>query len=476
MKNDFSWLKNRQFLQEGGRASYLYPNYIFCTRALVEHPFWSNDIPLISISKNHTLSWYYAVGDMSQFDYSLQRILKDETFLDRGEKYSSEIADTEITRLQSFDFAKSSDQSLLSLYEKYMEAYENIGIMAGFLRHADRAVQKRIGQMSHSSKPDERLAVISYPSKRTYSRQEEVAILKLAIQIQQAQLSEVESKKEIEKLWKNFESSSLGYVDEPAKSLHFFEEKIKEEVDGEPEKKLNVIISEEKHFTDKKKQLKETPGEEDRKVIDAAGSIVYLKDHYKFVVNRLQYAGEPLFQELGKKAGVSASLIKDMLPAEVKKAVIEKSIDRAVIEERVKKYVICPDKDNKSIILTGKDADEFEKMFLRVDMAQKEFKGRIACKGKGVGRARIVTSPKDFHKMEQGDILIVMNTSPDFVPIMKRAAAIVAEEGGITGHVSVVSREFGIPAVVGITQITKIIKDGDMVEVDAEKGIVKILS
>jgi hypothetical protein len=69
----------------------------------------------------------------------------------------------------------------------------------------------------------------------------------------------------------------------------------------------------------------------------------------------------------------------------------------------------------------------------------------------------------------------VMNTSPDFVPIIKKAGAIVAEEGGITGHVSVVSREFGIPAVVGIDHITKIIKDGDLVEVDAERGVVTIL-
>lgn len=52
---------------------------------------------------------------------------------------------------------------------------------------------------------------------------------------------------------------------------------------------------------------------------------------------------------------------------------------------------------------------------------------------------------------------------------MKKAAAIVAEEGGITGHVSVVSREFGIPSVVGIKQITSIIQDGEIIEVDAEK-------
>lgn len=65
-----------------------------------------------------------------------------------------------------------------------------------------------------------------------------------------------------------------------------------------------------------------------------------------------------------------------------------------------------------------------------------------------------------------------MNTSPDFVAIMSMASAIVAEDGGITAHVSVVSRELGIPCVVGISNITSMVKDGELLEVDANKGTV----
>lgn len=71
--------------------------------------------------------------------------------------------------------------------------------------------------------------------------------------------------------------------------------------------------------------------------------------------------------------------------------------------------------------------------------------------------------------------LVVSNTTPDYVPIIRKATAIVAEEGGITAHVSVISREFEIPCVVGVPHVTQILKDGDMVEVDANTGIVKIL-
>ena len=79
----------------------------------------------------------------------------------------------------------------------------------------------------------------------------------------------------------------------------------------------------------------------------------------------------------------------------------------------------------------------------------------------------------DFKKVQKGDILVVMNTSPDFVPILGKSAAIVAEEGGLTAHVSVISRELAIPCIVGISHITKSIQDGETILVDADRGIVK---
>jgi pyruvate,water dikinase len=67
-------------------------------------------------------------------------------------------------------------------------------------------------------------------------------------------------------------------------------------------------------------------------------------------------------------------------------------------------------------------------------------------------------------------------TRPEFVPLMKKASAIVTAEGGITCHAAIVSRELGIPCVIGTKNATKVLKTGDEIEVDAEKGIVKILS
>jgi pyruvate, water dikinase len=125
-------------------------------------------------------------------------------------------------------------------------------------------------------------------------------------------------------------------------------------------------------------------------------------------------------------------------------------------------------------IMTGEDARLFIEKYMKRNTGS-TLKGRVASRGFVRGVAKVITRQTDFSKMNEGDVLVVCNTTPDYVPIMKKAAAIVAEEGGITAHVSVVSREFGIPCVVGVTNVTEILKDGDMVEVDAERGIVKKL-
>ena len=102
-------------------------------------------------------------------------------------------------------------------------------------------------------------------------------------------------------------------------------------------------------------------------------------------------------------------------------------------------------------------------------------KGVIASKGMADGIARIIMGQKDFWKFEKGDILISEATRPEFVPIMKKAAAVVTEEGGITSHAAIISRELKIPCIVGVSHITSILKDGDLVEVDANNGIIKKL-
>ncbi len=115
----------------------------------------------------------------------------------------------------------------------------------------------------------------------------------------------------------------------------------------------------------------------------------------------------------------------------------------------------------------------FEKSFL---IKQKEIiKGNSASLGEVKGRIKIIITENDFKKMKKGDVLVTQMTRPEFVPILKLASAIITDEGGITCHAAIISRELNIPCIIGTQVATKILKDGMKVEVNANKGIVKII-
>lgn len=110
--------------------------------------------------------------------------------------------------------------------------------------------------------------------------------------------------------------------------------------------------------------------------------------------------------------------------------------------------------------------------------AQEEAKvltGNTACPGKARGQVKIIETIKSAKKMEKGNVLVASVTTPDMMAVIHQAAAIVTDEGGITCHAAIVSRELKIPCVIATEVATKVLKDGDLVEVDAEKGIVRRL-
>jgi len=96
--------------------------------------------------------------------------------------------------------------------------------------------------------------------------------------------------------------------------------------------------------------------------------------------------------------------------------------------------------------------------------------GDPASPGIGIGAVKILKSPKEIGKIKQGDILVAPYTNPDYVPAMKKAAAIITETGGRTSHAAIVSREFGIPAIVGLENAIQHLKDGMAVTVNGSTG------
>ncbi len=130
----------------------------------------------------------------------------------------------------------------------------------------------------------------------------------------------------------------------------------------------------------------------------------------------------------------------------------------------------------RPVTTTGKDA---AKMGTVSSKAEVMAKGDPASPGIATGPVKVLTSAKEIYKVQSGDILVAEQTNPDFVPAMRKAVAILTERGGRTSHAAIVSRELGIPAVVGAKDVRKQLKDGMVITVngttgDIYKGVVSV--
>ncbi|MEK7574897.1 MAG: PEP-utilizing enzyme [Patescibacteria group bacterium] len=132
--------------------------------------------------------------------------------------------------------------------------------------------------------------------------------------------------------------------------------------------------------------------------------------------------------------------------------------------------------EGEEFVLTGAVVEELSNHFNSVSVeGLKELSGSVACKGVVIGKVKVVRNVSEAGKLKEGDILVTSMTTPDFIVAMKRAGAIVTDEGGLSCHAAIVSREMRKPCIIGTKLATKLLKDGDMVEVNADIGIVRIL-
>ncbi|MFA6227028.1 MAG: PEP-utilizing enzyme [Candidatus Paceibacterota bacterium] len=192
--------------------------------------------------------------------------------------------------------------------------------------------------------------------------------------------------------------------------------------------------------------------------------------------------GEKLFSE----AGVEKSGIYFWSIPEIKKGIKYLKDNLRLIKKREKGYIILISGDNTRI----EEYNDFEKnkkdiikyfneqyKKLHTDNTKKSvIKGHTGSKGLVRGIVKVLNNfEEEKGKFKKGEILVTGMTRPEYVPLMKIASAIITDEGGITCHAAIVSRELGIPCIIGTKIATQVLKDGDLVEVDADKGIVRRL-
>ena len=150
-----------------------------------------------------------------------------------------------------------------------------------------------------------------------------------------------------------------------------------------------------------------------------------------------------------------------------------------MVLKRNKEYFLIGDNKGSVVVFGPEDVryPVLKKIFIHAPVVSKDavLTGVAASPGSVRALVRVIQSSKEFDTFIEGEILVSVETSPMFVPLMRKAAAILTGKGGITSHAAIVSRELKKPCIIAIPDIIKILKTGDLVEVDANLGVVRIV-
>lgn len=212
-------------------------------------------------------------------------------------------------------------------------------------------------------------------------------------------------------------------------------------------------------------------------LILATREFIYLRLYTSEMADRAAYrVRHTLFKEIAKRMSllelndsVYLNLFEMLEFLKTEKRPSNKEINDRKIASA---YIM---EDGKVTYYFGKAALEFATRMEEKFERQDEIWGYTANSGFAIGSAKIVKSVSDCQKVKKGDILVSSMTIPEYIMAMEKSAAFVTDEGGITCHAAIVAREFDVPCVVGTRKATKILKDGDTLVVDANKGRVRKL-
>jgi len=184
---------------------------------------------------------------------------------------------------------------------------------------------------------------------------------------------------------------------------------------------------------------------------------------------------EQMAKQIGKKEKLLPSLVLCCTYQEIENYLNGHALPKlAVLQERDQDFAVFA--DQKQIVnFSGQEAKQVEEIITQVKSSE-ILQGTVAQKGKVIGQVRVVNDPKKASNFKTGDILVASMTRPEFLPLMKKAAAFVTDSGGLLSHAAITARELKKPCIIGTKVATKVFNNGDLVEVDANKGVVKILS
>lgn len=251
----------------------------------------------------------------------------------------------------------------------------------------------------------------------------------------------------------------------------------KEKAIEEKERIQNEVATSIKKLNEFKSDIKD---EEINLLVDVIVEYTYLRTERVDLLKKLQTPARRMYEliaeMLKEETGMNWTRIEvvNLINDEITSYLSGDSILNFEEIQARKEFLFYKSLDEEFIINDPKFIADIVKL-LNNETA-KEIKGSVAFKGIVQGRASLIYSKEDLGKVEEGSILIARTTMPDYIHAMEKALAFVTEEGGITSHAAIIARELKKPCIVGTGKCMSILQDGDLVEVDANTGIVRKIS
>jgi len=221
---------------------------------------------------------------------------------------------------------------------------------------------------------------------------------------------------------------------------------------------------------------------EEKKLVRYLQAIIELRDDRKDYLAKFFVAVFKIAQKLFREANIDEKLIYFYMFDEIIKGRNYLLKNKIALENRLNGFTAFLNYNGAVEIEYGTFEDTKTKLeHFFISQQNKEVDTRIingqsGSHGKIQGIVRVVmNTEKESSKFNKGDVLVTGMTRPEFVPLMKKSSAIITNEGGITCHAAIISRELGKPCIIGTKIATKVLHDGDLVEVDADNGVVRIL-
>jgi len=404
-----------------------------------------------------------------------------------------------LKKIHKKDLSRFSNKQIVGLYSRYLKEYRWIYANYFPILACEKPLIEHLKEALYLHLKDEVLigedlnVLISEPQAMV-TRQEEIAALKIVVQIQKnkkwirlfrlnnqrlergvksvPRLFNLVKKHEKKFFWltRDYEDPILTFSD-----IIF---RLKNHLKGNPTQKLNNYKKEFKNLIKKRKQvirdLKLTVKEQ--ALFTAMRNGLHLKELRKSIVSQSLYYFDRVLEEICQRTGLNLRQVRFFVNQdEVNQALNKRGDWNKILNERLRLsgYFISR---GKTSVIVGKRA---QKVFIKLTRIKKgitELKGIAAAPGKTQGIVRIVLHPKECKKVKRGDVIVAPQVLPAYSVCIPLATGLICDGGtGITSHPATLAREAKIPCVTGTKIATRILKDGDRVEVDGYKGIVKII-